>query len=76
MANSEMMLTGNFRNKEINVMYRENMYSFLISTCNFRGLTHRVWRGEDLREIAFKQAKNRSPIEMGIQDGEHTLNMF
>ena len=29
-----------------------------------------------LRETAFKQVKNRHPMEMGIQDGKHALNTF
>lgn len=37
-----------------------------MSMCNLRGLTQSFWRSEDLRELAFKQVKNKSH---GVQNG-------
>lgn len=57
MVYGEMILSDNFRKKEMDIMQKRINALIYISTYNLRGLTHRVWRRQNFREVTFEKVK-------------------
>lgn len=74
MASSKMMLTGNFRNKEINIRHRENMYSTCNQETDTQSLEERRLQGNSLQ--AGKKTKVPWKWEFGVGTyTEHVLSL-
>ena len=55
MVYGEMILSDNF--KEMDIMQKRINALIFISTYNLRGLTHRVWRRQNFRQVTFEKVK-------------------